>query len=61
VRASVTTFAVPLPEIMTRLRANFAFATEVSQNPSFAVISTTEKLARAKFMRLRKDISRPGK
>src|ERR1700730_18666143 len=49
VRASVTTFAVPLTEIMTRLQANFAFASEVSVNLAFAVISTAEKLARAKF------------
>src|ERR1700730_2384738 len=49
VRASVTTFTVPLTDIMTRLQANFAVAAEVRLNLAFAVISTAEKLARAKF------------
>ena len=48
-RASVTTFAIPLTEIMTRLQANFAVAARVTLNLAFAVISTAEKLARDKF------------
>jgi hypothetical protein len=36
-------------EIMTRLQAIFAVAAEVGLNLAFAVISTAEKLARAKF------------
>jgi hypothetical protein len=37
-RPSVTTFAVPLTEIMTRLPASFAVATEASLNLAFAAI-----------------------
>ena len=40
VRASVTTFAVPVAEIMTRLPAGFALAIEGTLKPYCTVIST---------------------
>src|ERR1700730_14858518 len=59
-RPSVTTFAIPLTEIMTRLQTNFAVAAGVSLNLAVAVISTAENLARAKFDALLPRYKPPG-
>jgi len=49
VRPSVTTFAVPVEEIMTRLRADFAIQIESQTAPFKAPLNMAEQKARAKF------------